>query len=75
VIHNLKELGHTIIIITARTDEFHDNPYRQSKEWLEKNNIEYDKLVVNARDKGMACIEEKIDLYIDDNLNNCIRVN
>lgn len=75
VIHKLKELGHTILIITARADEFHDDPYRQSKEWLERNNIEYDKLVVNARDKGMACIKEEIDLYIDDNLNNCIRVN
>lgn len=75
VIHKLKELGHTIIIITARADEFHDDPYRQSKEWLERNNIVYDKLVVNARDKGIACIKEEIDLYIDDNLNHCMRVN
>lgn len=75
IINKLKRLGHLITIITARTDEFHDNPYEQSIKWLEKNNIYYDKLVVNSRDKGLSCIYENIDLYIDDNLNNCIKIN
>ncbi len=42
--------------------------------WLDKNNIEYDKLIVNAREKGMVCKNENIDLFIDDQLNNCLDV-
>ena len=63
-----------IIIITARDSEFHDDPYKYSKDWLDKNNIYYDKLVVNARNKEDACIEEKIDLFIDDSKSNCLNV-
>ena len=74
IIKKLKKEGHEIIVITARDSEFHDNPYKQSKVWLDKNNILYDKLIVNARDKGMVCKSEKIDILIDDNLNNCLSV-
>ena len=75
VINKLKKDGNEIIIITARDSEFHDNPYKYSKDWLDKNNIYYDKLVVNARNKEDACIEEKIDLFIDDSESNCLKVN
>ena len=74
VINKLKNDGNEIIIITARDSEFHDDPYKYSKDWLDKNNIYYDKLVVNARNKDDACIEEKIDLFIDDSKNNCLIV-
>ena len=75
VINKLKNDGNEIIIITARDSEFHDDPYKYSKDWLDKNNIYYDKLVVNARNKEDACIEEKIDLFIDDSESNCLKVN
>ena len=74
VINKLKEDGNEIIIITARDYEFHDDPYKYSKDWLDKNSIYYDKLVVNARDKKEACVEEKIDLFIDDSESNCLKV-
>lgn len=74
VINKLKNDGNEIIIITARDSEFHDDPYKYSKDWLDKNNIYYDKLIVNARDKKIACIEEKIDLFIDDSESNCLNV-
>ena len=51
VINRLKKEGHKIYIITARDSEFHDNPYLLSKNWLDKNNIEYDQIIVNAREK------------------------
>lgn len=73
-IKKLKKEGHKIIIITARDSEFHDDPYLLSKNWLDKNNIEYDKLIVNAKQKAPICKEEKIDLFIDDQLNNCIEI-
>lgn len=74
VINRLKKEGHKIFIITARDSEFHDNPYLLSKNWLDKNNIEYDKIIVNAREKGTICKNENIDLFIDDQLNNCVDV-
>ena len=73
-INGLRKLGHKIYIITARDKEFHDNPYLLSKNWLDKNNIEYDKLIVNAREKASVCRKEQIDIFIDDQLNNCLDV-
>ncbi len=73
-IKKLKEKGHEIYIITARDSEFHDDPYQLSKDWLDKNKIEYDKLIVNAREKASICKQEEIDVFIDDQLNNCIAV-
>lgn len=73
-IEKLRRDGNQIYIITARDEEFHDDPYMLSKNWLDKNEIEYDKLIVNARDKAKICKEEKIDIFIDDKLANCIKV-
>lgn len=74
VIKKLRKEGHKIYIVTARDEEFHDNPYLLSKNWLDKNNIEYDKLIVNARKKAPVCAEYNIDLFIDDQLNNCLEI-
>ena len=74
VIKKLREEGHEIYIITARDNEFHEDPYILSKVWLDKNNIEYDKLIVNVRKKAPVCKNEKIDIFIDDQLNNCLEV-
>ena len=74
VIDKLKEDRHEIYIVTARDSEFHDDPYKLSKDWLDKNKIYYDKLVVNAREKSSVCKNENIDLFIDDQLNNCLSV-
>ena len=74
VIDKLKEDGHEIYIITARDSDFHDDPYKLSKDWLDKNKIYYDKLIVDAREKSSVCKKEKIDLFIDDQLNNCLSV-
>lgn len=72
VIDHLRQF-HFIYIITARDFEFHENPYKDSEDWLNKNDIYFDKLIVNARDKGKICAKHKIDLLIDDNIQNCIR--
>lgn len=71
ILKKLREEGHKIYIITARDSEFHDDPYKLSKIWLDKNNIEYDKLIVDARDKVKVCKEQNVDLFIDDKLSNC----
>lgn len=74
VIDKLKNDGHQIYIITARDSEFHDDPYMYSKNWLDKNKIYYDKLIVNARNKKDVCKKEEIDLFIDDQPNNCLQI-
>jgi uncharacterized HAD superfamily protein len=74
VIKTLHNDGNEIYIITARDSEFHKNPYLQSKEWLNKNSIYFDKLIVNARDKAKVCLENNIDLLIDDSISNCLNV-
>lgn len=74
VIKKLHEDGHEIYIVTARDSEFHKDPYHQSEVWLNKNSIYFDKLVVNARDKRKACLENNIDLLIDDSISNCLNV-
>lgn len=74
IIRKLHNDGNEIYIITARDSEFHEEPYLQSKAWLNKNNIYFDKLIVNARDKKKVCLEYDIDLLIDDNISNCLAV-
>ena len=74
VIRKLKEEQNEIYIITARDEEFHDDPYMLSKNWLDRNQIVYDKLIVNARNKDIVCKEENIDIFIDDQLGNCQKV-
>ena len=66
IIKQLHEDGNEIYIITARDDEFHENPYLQSEVWLKENNIYYDKLIVNARDKRKVCLENNIDMLFTD---------
>lgn len=73
-IKSLRGDGHKIYIVTARDSEFHNDPYELSKKWLDKNNIEYDKIIVNAREKAPVCKDENIDLLVDDKLSNCMQV-
>ena len=74
IIRRLHNEGHKIYIITARDSEFHEDPYKLSKDWLDKNNIYYDELIVNARNKLEVCQRKNIDLFIDDQLANCTKL-
>lgn len=70
VINILKKEGHKIIFITARGKMYHE-PKLITKTYLEKNNIKYDKLIINANDKATICKKENIDLFIDDSYKHC----
>lgn len=74
VVKKLKDDGNNIYIVTARTKKFDDIPYERAKRWLDKNDIVYDKLVVGAVDKASICKNLNIDIFIDDQLNNCINL-
>ena len=66
----LKEQGHTFIVITARgltpdgkfMKEMEDN----ARELLNKNGIVFDKYYWKQKDKLNVCLEENIDVMIDD---------
>ncbi|MBO5004714.1 MAG: nucleoside hydrolase [Clostridia bacterium] len=69
-IKKLKEDGHEIYIITGRNNGEYTNPNELTKEWLNKYDIVYDKLIfTNAYDKHAKteiCLENNIDLMIED---------
>lgn len=69
VISKLKEEGNTIYIITARSNRYSDNIYNITVDYLNKNNIIYDKLLFGYENKRDVCLKEKIDYMIDDNIN------
>ena len=73
-IDKIKELGHEIIVITARDKTLYNDEYKTTIEELKNNNIHYDKLICNF-DKARVCQNENIDLLIDDSITNCNKVN
>lgn len=74
IIKKLKEDGNNIIFITARWDEKEGSAYKVSKNWLEKYEIPYDKIIVGIDKKAPIALEEKIDVFIDDSIRNCVEV-
>lgn len=71
VLQILKKEGHTIYIITARnSEELPEDKKAQMKkivkQWLEQNHIIYDQLIFSGASKLSICLENKIDIMIDD---------
>lgn len=73
IISKLKSEGNRIIIITARDGSIYNNPFEFTLKQLEKLGIKYDKLVCSF-DKKQICMEEKIDVFIDDLVDNLKKV-
>lgn len=65
IINKLKKTGDEIHIITARKSI----EEKDTKQWFKENNIYYDNMVFDV-DKLQYCIENKIDLMIEDNVKN-----
>lgn len=66
----LMDEGHQIYIISGRENGEYTNPYKLTQDWLEKHYIAYDKLILtdayNPIEKAKMCVENGIDLMIDD---------
>lgn len=71
VINKLKDKGYKICFITARKDEEINNVYKFTFNWLVENNIKFDKLIVNSSNKLNDCIDNNVDIFIDDNYITC----
>ena len=67
--------GNYICIISGRDNGEYSDPYEMTKNWLDKNNIYYDKLVLtNAYDKSQkasVCLKNNINIMIDDSVGVC----
>ncbi len=71
----MKTNGNRIIIITGRNNGEYSEPYQMTKDWLFKQGINYDKLILtNAykhHEKADICLEENIDIMVDDSVHVC----
>ena len=67
----LKESGDKIFLITARWNLKDNNIEQITKDWLKENNVEYDKLIINAKEKLKFVKENNIEIFIDDSCRNC----
>ena len=70
-INALKNDGNKIIIITARDTKSLKEVHKVCENWLINNKVNVDKIVVDGEDKAQKCLENKIDIFIDDNVYNC----
>ncbi len=75
IIDKLITNGHNIIIISHRGDEFWGDAMKETKKWLTKYDIHYMKCITNCENKGLHCLQNHIDVLIDDNLKNIKQCN
>lgn len=72
IIEKLQQEGNKIYFITARDEsimpaEYYGKMQQLTKEWLEVQNIKYDKLIFSKdEEKLQHCIENNIDVMIED---------
>ena len=71
VLNALKEMGHRLIVISARGSIL-DEELPIAYECLKKLNVEFDEVCLNAINKLPVCKEQKIDVMIDDADTNII---
>ena len=80
VLKQLQEEGNKIYLITARNEyglppEYYGKMQELTKKWLEENNIKYEKLLfVKDEEKLAQCLENKVDMMIEDSPNNIINI-
>lgn len=74
IINKLREDGNKILFITARNDKETENVYEITENWLVSNNIQYDKLIVDSKNKEVDCSNNNVDIFIDDSIRNCENV-
>lgn len=70
IIEKIKNEGNEIYIISARREPTFIDPYDTTKKFLDENNIVYDKIIVNCKDKYTYCKQNGIDLIIEDEPQN-----
>jgi uncharacterized HAD superfamily protein len=67
----LHDEGNKIVLITARWETDYFDVAKSTNEWVKRNNIPCDKLIINAENKLVAAQNENVDVFIDDSFSNC----
>ena len=75
VINKLKSEGNEIYIITARSDKYYKDTIEYCSNYLKKNGVNFDKILVNQKFKINACKENNIDVMVDDGVDTCDDLN
>ena len=76
IIKKLKQEGNKIYFITARNGaglppEYYGKIQELTREWLEKNNIKYEKLMfAKNEEKLQRCLENGVEVMIEDSPSN-----
>lgn len=76
VIEKLQQEGNKIYIITARNesglpDDYYGKMQQLTKQWLENQNIKYEKLIfAKDEEKVEKCLENNVSVMIEDSPNN-----
>ena len=64
--------GHKLILISHRAFPHYKEPLKTTIDWLNSCNINYSKLVLSkSPDKTDECIENNIDIMVDDRVGQC----
>lgn len=73
IIKKLFDNGNEIYLITARGEQrkIFKGAEALTLEYLKQNNICYTNIIFNAIDKAKLCIDNRIDLMIDDSIKHC----
>jgi len=66
IIAKLKKKGHKIYIISSRAKPFFQTPAETTEKYLKEKGIVYDKLLVGKVEKKSSCIENQLDILIED---------
>lgn len=73
IINNLKK-NNKIIFITSRNVTELPNMKEITVNWLQKQGFKYDDLIMNCENKKDACLLNKVDIFIDNSLTQCLNV-
>lgn len=75
-IHQLKNFGYEIYIISGRDNGEYKDPYGMTVNWLEQNDIEYDQLILtnayHKSEKAKICEDNNISILIDDSIETLL---
>ncbi len=70
----LIKMGHKVVICTARSDDWHVNPVKITKDWVKNNQIPHSELIIGRKDKEKICEMVGADYFLDDDLDIVERV-
>jgi len=66
VIQTLKDMGFRIVLISSRAFQEGADTEEDTINYLNNNDIKYDKVILKRPNKVDACLEEHVEYFIDD---------